>query len=594
MATFTVTTTTDGGAGSLRQAVMAANATAGLDVIDFDASVFDGEASDIIRLTRGQIDITDALVITAGPAGVTITGDAAGDDVTDAAGITDVLGSGAERLDDNSRIFDVSGRVTLDGLTLTGGRTIADFESGGALRAFANLVLTNCTLSGNSTAGLSASGGGVAILGYNSLLIERCTVSGNSVGDARGGGIFGGYADPILVSDSTIANNSSSSGGGIAGHQVVVRGSTITANTSVRGGGISAYSCTAINATISGNSATEAGGGIWGGGFALTSSTVSGNAAATGGGLASYYSASLTNCIVLGNAASIAGNEDSDVSDLFLMRGNILGSDVFSGASDIADTSVRQVFAATFKLPNGILAGKLAENGGPTQTIALKFDISNPALGGAGREEELDQRGVFRDAAPDLGAFEAGPVAGLVLVGGERPEVLAGADLADQIYGGGGNDHLTGNDGDDQLRGGAGSDLLRGGRGDDGLDGGAGWDVLKGGPGDDRLYGGDRADRLRGGAGDDRLAGGKGADRYLFAAEFGSDVIVRFDANPKGGQDRIDLRAMAISAADFEDRVRIEDLGDRMLVTVLGQGEVLLRNVSGEGADSLDQSDFLL
>ncbi len=57
---------------------------------------------------------------------MTITGDAAGDDVTDAAGITDVAASGARRLDDNSRIFDASAALTLDGLTLTGGRTTAN------------------------------------------------------------------------------------------------------------------------------------------------------------------------------------------------------------------------------------------------------------------------------------------------------------------------------------------------------------------------------------------------------------------------------------------------------------------------------------
>ena len=133
MATFTVTSTADSGAGSLRQAILDANAADGRDAIVFDAS-FDGGAEDVIRLTSGQIAITGALKIDGGP-GVTITGDAAGDDVTDAAGITDVAASGARRLDDNSRIFDASDRLTLDGLTLTGGRTTADEEDGGAVRS---------------------------------------------------------------------------------------------------------------------------------------------------------------------------------------------------------------------------------------------------------------------------------------------------------------------------------------------------------------------------------------------------------------------------------------------------------------------------
>ena len=93
MATFTVTSTADSGAGSLRQAILDANAADGRDAIVFAAS-FDGGAEDIIRLTSGQIAITGALRIDGGP-GVTITGDAAGDDVTDAAGITDVAASGA-------------------------------------------------------------------------------------------------------------------------------------------------------------------------------------------------------------------------------------------------------------------------------------------------------------------------------------------------------------------------------------------------------------------------------------------------------------------------------------------------------------------
>ena len=190
MATFTVTSTADSGAGSLRQAILDANAADGRDAIVFDAS-FDGGAEDIIRLTSGQIEITDALRIDGGP-GVTITGDAAGDDVTDAAGITDVAASGAGRLDDNSRIFDATDRLTLDGLTLTGGRTTADAEGGGAVRSTgARLTLTDSTVSGNSTAGNYAHGGG--IYGRHDVTVTNSTVSGNSTaGDyADGGGICG-------------------------------------------------------------------------------------------------------------------------------------------------------------------------------------------------------------------------------------------------------------------------------------------------------------------------------------------------------------------------------------------------------------------
>ncbi len=54
-ATFTVTNTNDSGAGSLRQAVLDANAAPGDDVIEFDATVF-GTAQTIV-LTGGALQV---------------------------------------------------------------------------------------------------------------------------------------------------------------------------------------------------------------------------------------------------------------------------------------------------------------------------------------------------------------------------------------------------------------------------------------------------------------------------------------------------------------------------------------------------------
>ena len=66
------------------------------------------------------------------------------------------------------------------------------------------------------------------------------------------------------------------------------------------------------------------------------------------------------------------------------------------------------VFAQTIEIAPGVFAGVLADNGGPTQTVALKLDPSNPAIGGAdpATATATDQRGVARDADPDIGAFE--------------------------------------------------------------------------------------------------------------------------------------------------------------------------------------------
>ena len=63
-----------------------------------------------------------------------------------------------------------------------------------------------------------------------------------------------------------------------------------------------------------------------------------------------------------------------------LSGGNIVGTDVFQGDTDVGNTTAAAVFAATVDIGGGVLAGVLADNGGPVQTIALKENASNPAL----------------------------------------------------------------------------------------------------------------------------------------------------------------------------------------------------------------------
>jgi hypothetical protein len=244
----------------------------------------------------------------------------------------------------------------------------------------------------------------------------------------------------------------------------------------------------------------------------------------------------------------------------------------------------------------------IADNGGPTETIALRLGAGNPAIDLADRATATttDQRGVPRDAHPDVGAFE---LQGLVLVGGPKPDALAGWVAGDALYGQGGNDTLRGLGGDDRLFGGAGADrlvgdngndLLEGGGGRDLLIGGAGHDRLKGGPEDDTLLGGAGSDRLAGNAGDDLLRGDEGADRFVFGKDFGRDTIADFDANPAGGQDVINLRQLGISAAEFDERVSIADLGRDTMVIVEDAGTILCLGVTGDGANAIDVADFVL
>jgi Ca2+-binding RTX toxin-like protein len=195
-----------------------------------------------------------------------------------------------------------------------------------------------------------------------------------------------------------------------------------------------------------------------------------------------------------------------------------------------------------------------------------------------------------------------------VLAGGGNRDTLNGLDGNDRLEGGADRDALNGGNGDDILDGGAERDTLIGGAGDDLLDGGADRDTLDGGTGNDRLFGGadrdtlaggagddfldggDERDTLTGGSGNDILIGGAEADIFVFAAGFGSDLITDFDANPAGGQDRIDLTALAIGNA-FASRVLIDDLGTDTLLTIDGN-TIVLAGVDNPG--TITTADFLL
>ena len=114
---------------------------------------------------------------------------------------------------------------------------------------------------------------------------------------------------------------------------------------------------------------------------------------------------------------------------------------------------------------------------------------------------------------------------GNTLRGGGGNDILDGRVGNDNLHGDAGADKLYGGVGNDNLYGGGDADSLYGGVGDDRLEGGDGDDRLVGGVGVDRLEGGDGADMLVGGVGNDILLGGGGADTYVFAGNYGEDIV---------------------------------------------------------------------
>ena len=155
---FLVTTNSDNGPGSLRQAALDANAFGSASTIDF-ATNLSGQA---ITLTSGEIVISNNVTV-------------------DASGLSGGLTiSGAN----TSRIFYVNNgqTVSLLGLTLTEGNgSGANASYGGAINNYGDLALTRCTLFSNSA---GTEGGAIGNYG-GTLTLTNCTLIGNS-------GFYGG------------------------------------------------------------------------------------------------------------------------------------------------------------------------------------------------------------------------------------------------------------------------------------------------------------------------------------------------------------------------------------------------------------------
>ena len=429
-ATFVVTSSadTDGAACgtdcTLRQALNAANGASGDDIITFASAV-----TGTITLTGGELPISSNVSIN-GPG----------------AGVLSVSGNNA------SRVFNIaSGTVLIDGLTIRNGNAApprSNFEDpafyGGGIFNSGTLTLSNSTLSNNSGSQAGAifnNNGGTLTLSNSTLsnntsndndaggllnsgtaVVSNCTLSDNRADFGTGGGI---RSDGMLtLSNSTLSNNRSSSGGGgiesggtttisnstlsgnstanggggiFSGGTTTISNSTLSGNRAYNGGGIFINSGTVnvINSTLSGNTAYsgEGGGGIFNiDTLNVSNSTLSGNTGSTAGGIFAYYGAvNLDNSLVVGNGTDISGD--------FTDNGHNLTGMTAAQAGLQTDTSGNAV---------------LADNGGPTQTIALlagsaAIDAGNSAL-------TTDQRGVRRPVdiagvanvgnGSDIGAYE--------------------------------------------------------------------------------------------------------------------------------------------------------------------------------------------
>jgi hypothetical protein len=288
-----------------------------------------------------------------------------------------VLGPGADNLAMNgnakSRVFYIAPdtSVSISGLSITNGNV--PFESGGGIyNNGTELILDNCTISGNRAQG----GGGIynnatAQNGSVTLLITNSTMSGNSASSLGGGGIFndgtGMGNGRVQIVNSTLSGNVAGNGGGGGGISNIGELATLTVEL--------------MNDTLSGNSADSGGGSLFNSAFGGTASVDIANTilnAASGGNIVN----SLT-----GTVTSLGYNISNDD-----------GSGYLNGPGDQINTDP--------------MLGPLQDNGGPTFTDALlagspAIDTGDPNFT---PPPEFDQRGnpYLRvvNSRIDIGSFE--------------------------------------------------------------------------------------------------------------------------------------------------------------------------------------------
>ncbi len=298
------------------------------------------------------------------------------------------------------------------GLSLDGGGTdrvlIVD---AGRIVNLANLTVTNGY-------GWLLAGG---ILNNGNLTLNQVTVTGNTMatdaGDfwQGGGGIYNGEGAKLNLIDSSVVYNTAGwSGGGVYAFfnttTTIVR-STIAGNVSDDvGGGLRLLGNAEItNSTISGNQSTGWYGGamfMTDGIVNMTNSTIADNVSPLISPAAVFVGTFGDGSATLNLVNSIIANNLTEGCFLAPYGAgpvaiNSLGNNVFSDTTCFPGASDQIVFDP--------MIGALASNGGPTLTHALL--AGSPAIdaGNSTVCPATDQRGVARDAACDVGAYEYVP-----------------------------------------------------------------------------------------------------------------------------------------------------------------------------------------
>lgn len=436
---FTVNTTVDlvasdpnscqnnvAGQCSLREAIIEANARAGVDTINVPAGTYqltiaDG-GSDAHDATQGELSITDGVNIVGdvdgggNPATIIQACDAVPSATAtgcpDANGIADKIFSINPNRD---RAFDTH----LTNLEIRFGMNLGSFAtdgSGGGIdwdgsstsnSGAGTLTITNCNIHDNVVT--DGWGGGLSLSNSSTasgtlVTITNSTIANNvahraSPDSGMGGGISLGPDTAMIMTNSSVLNNSvndlNSSGAGIAiqaptagqpAPNYQIHGGTISGNhAALDGGGIFTSANLSIDqsATISNNTAGRNGGALWSNvanlpaaqQVTLSKVTITGNTATGDGGgihVDAGDSASGNNLTIsfsrLANNTGATGGNLGDVAGAVTATNNWWGSNAPAGG--ISDPSSAVTFDPF------ILLRHTANPAGVNRSSTLKADMS--------------------------------------------------------------------------------------------------------------------------------------------------------------------------------------------------------------------------
>jgi hypothetical protein len=361
-ATLTVTSTSDSGPGTLRQALT--------DAAPGDTINFSLPQGSVIGLMSGSLVIDRNLTIN-GPG----------------AQLLNVRNINPNIAADRFRIFTISAggfNVAISGLTISNGNPAGSAGGGGGIfNQTGTLTITGCAISGNRVH--NGQGGGIVNVGGKLHIINSSITDNHCYGSLLigGGGIYNlsvpGYDSSVDISNTTISNNDASGGDGGG----IWNDSENTAADPPR-------------STVS-----------------ITNTTISDNTAAVGGGINNADGRTVTavNSIIAGNRSDLDDHPAPDFNGELTSSGhNLIGNnDRLTGTPGPGDQ------IGTNAAPIDPRLGPLQDNGGPTQTQALLPGSTAIDAGNDATAPARDQRGDVRAGVSDIGAFEFGGTLPVIL-----------------------------------------------------------------------------------------------------------------------------------------------------------------------------------